>query len=64
MAKNQFFAILCRNLVFLLILYINVGFIYAKELASSSGYVRREHSLSKPFQGKFSELSRISGTRI
>lgn len=50
MARNQCIVILLRKLVFLLIFFVNLGVICAKDLASTNGYVRREHSLSKPFQ--------------
>lgn len=60
MARNQCIVILLRKLVFLLIFFVNLGVICAKDLASTNGYVRREHSLSKPFQSKLK--SRLKST--
>ena len=52
MAKQEVVHALFNNAVFLVIFCTNFSFIYGIELASSNGYVRREHSLTKPFQGK------------
>ncbi|XP_028414980.1 VIP36-like protein [Dendronephthya gigantea] len=50
MARQDVVHIFFNNVVFLVIFFTNISFIYGIELASSNGYVRREHSLTKPFQ--------------
>ena len=52
MTKGGVVQFLLSKIVFLVIFCKNLGVIYGIELASSNGYVRREHSLTKPFQGK------------
>ena len=48
---NRCGQIFIRNVLFFSLFCHSFSSIYGLELASSNGYVRREHSLSKPFQG-------------
>ncbi|CAB4026102.1 vesicular integral-membrane VIP36 [Paramuricea clavata] len=50
MASEGVVHLLSSKILFLVIFCRNLSLIYGIELASSNGYVRREHSLTKPFQ--------------
>ena len=50
--RGVVFELLLSKILFLVIFFKNLNIINGIELASSNGYVRREHSLTKPFQGE------------